>query len=286
MLKNTAHPHELVCVDGGSPPEIRDYMRTRATERNFKLIRTEHLLSPNEARNLALAEVKTEFVVFVDNDVTVDSGWLEKLVACADETGAWIVGPLYMIGPPGTEVIHMAGGDMRIEEDNGRRVFHERHRLANQRLSEHKHALRREPVDMVEFHTMLVRREAFDHFGPMDEKLLSADEHADLCLLVNKHGGAIYFEPESRVTYTPSHPKGAGDRAYHLLRWSPDWNSRTLDHFAKKWELDRQSLRQQWRWLTKHRLAIYRRFGSLDSVIRPLLTWREQRKRARHGTQP
>jgi len=260
---------------------VARYLRARAHETGFRLIRTECILSPNEARNLALAEVETEFVAFVDNDVTVDPGWLEKLVACADETGAWIVGPLYMIGPPGTDVIHMAGGDMGIDEGSGRRIFHESHRLANERLSEHKAEMRREPVDMVEFHAMLVRREVFERFGPMDEKLLSADEHADLCLLAHKHGGTVYFEPESKVTYTPSRPKGPGDRAFHLLRWSPDWNNRTLDHFAEKWDLDRQSLRQQWRWLTKHRLAIYRRFGSLDPVIRPLVTWREQRKRAR-----
>ena len=96
-----------------------------------------------------------------------------------------------------------------------------------------------------------------------------------------RHGGQIYFEPESKVTYTPSRPAGPGDRAFHLRRWSPDWNNRTLDHFAEKWSLDRRSLRQQWRWLTRHRLAIYRRFGALDPVIRPLVTWREQRKRAR-----
>jgi len=281
IYANTHCAFDLVCVDGGSPPEIRDYLKAQATERGFKLIRTDYILSPNEARNLAVSETDTEYVVFIDNDVTVDPGWLEKLVACADETGAWIVGPLYMIGPPGTDVIHMAGGDMGIREDKGRRVFHERHRLCNTLLTEHCDEIRREPVDMVEFHAMLVRRDAFDTMGLLDEGLMSADEHADVCLLARKHGGEVYLEPASKVTYTPSRPLGPGDRAFHLMRWSPEWNNRTLDRFAEKWDLDRHGdgLRSQWRWLTRHRLAVYRWFGVLDPVLRPIVTWHEVRRR-------
>ncbi|MCB8933258.1 MAG: glycosyltransferase [Fimbriimonadaceae bacterium] len=282
VLSNTTFPHKLVYVDGGSPPEVRDYLRAQSAAQHFELIRTEHFLSPNEARNLAAARLETEFVAFVDNDVTVDPGWLEKLVACADETGAWIVGPLYMIGPPGTDVIHMAGGDLEIQEVDGRRVFHEAHRLANQRLGDHAGALRREAVDMVEFHTMLVRSSALKALGPLDEELLSAAEHADLCMLAQKQGGSVYLEPSAKVTYSPARPESRADFAYHLLRWSPEWNDRSLDRFAEKWNVERHpGLKGQARWLRRHRLAALGRMRVLDPVVRPLVTWSEVRKRAR-----
>lgn len=282
LLEHTTEPYRLVYVDGGSPAGIRDYLRSKAKEHGFKLIRTEFFLSPNEARNLALAELDTEFVVFADNDVTFEPQWLEKLLACADETGAWIVGPLNLIGPPGTDVIHMAGGDMGFREEEGRKVFFEDHRLLNKSLAEHGDTLRREKVDLVEYHTMLVRREAIEVFGPLDEALLSANDHIDLCLQAHRHGGAVVFEPAVKITHTPTFPEGPGDRAYHLLRWSAAWNALTLDHFASKWDIDRDGkcLADQERWLKRHRRSIYRRFRSFDPVVSPLLTRVALMKRA------
>jgi len=112
---------------------------------------------------------------------------------------------------------------------------------------------------------------------------MSANEHADLCLLVREAGGEIYLEPASRVTYTPSRPQGPRDRAFHLLRWSPEWNNRTLDRFAEKWDIDRSSetFRSQWRWMSRHRRKIYRWLGVLDPILRPALTWNEARRRKR-----
>jgi GT2 family glycosyltransferase len=281
LYANTRHPFELVYVDGGAPPEIRDYLADAARERGFQLVRREYILTPNEARNIALAQIQTEYIVFVDNDITVETGWLEKLVRCAEETGAWIVGPLYMIGPPGTDVIHMAGGDMGIEEEGGRRVFHERHLFKNQPLADHREEIRREPIDMVEFHTMLVRRDVFDRLGPLDEGLMSAYEHADICMLVREAGGEVYLEPASKVTYTPARAKGPHDLAFHLLRWSSDWNDRTLDCFAEKWRLERygRTLRRQRRWLSRHRRKVYRWFGVLDPILQPAFTRSEARRR-------
>src|SRR5205823_11203098 len=43
----------LVYVDGGSPRHIREYLEAQAQKHGFDLVRTDHYLSPNEARNLA-----------------------------------------------------------------------------------------------------------------------------------------------------------------------------------------------------------------------------------------
>lgn len=45
-------------------------------------------LTPDETRNLGMAQVKTPYTVFVDNDVLVTPGRLEPLIACADDTKA------------------------------------------------------------------------------------------------------------------------------------------------------------------------------------------------------
>src|SRR5688500_11578950 len=76
VLANTPSGVPLVYVDGGSPSPIRRYIAAQAKARGFELIRTEHYLSPNQARNLAISRVTTKYVVFVDNDVLVEPGWL------------------------------------------------------------------------------------------------------------------------------------------------------------------------------------------------------------------
>src|SRR5207249_8335576 len=59
--------------------------------------KTERHLVPNEARNIGLRRVRTRYVVFIDNDAVPAPGWLERMVECAEETGAWVVGPLYLV---------------------------------------------------------------------------------------------------------------------------------------------------------------------------------------------
>src|ERR1700682_5732453 len=96
LLGTTPGPYELICVDGGAPESISAPLRELASRHGFTLIRSEEYLSPNESRNLALKHVQTRYVVFVDNDVKVSQDWLDPLVRCAEETGAWLVAPLSM----------------------------------------------------------------------------------------------------------------------------------------------------------------------------------------------
>ena len=94
IVTETREPYELVYVDGGSPPACRKYLCEQANTLGMKLVRRNHYLSPNQARNIGWREVQTKYTVFIDNDVIVTSGWLESLVRCAEETDAGIVGPL------------------------------------------------------------------------------------------------------------------------------------------------------------------------------------------------
>src|SRR5262245_60838363 len=84
VFANTDAPFDLIYVDGGSPKPTATYLREQAGSRGFRLIRTEHYLSPNRARNIAAAAVQTPYMVFIDNDVVVAPGWLTSLIACAE----------------------------------------------------------------------------------------------------------------------------------------------------------------------------------------------------------
>jgi GT2 family glycosyltransferase len=240
IYAHTQLPFDLLYVDGNSPASLRTYLAAQARERGFRLLRGERYLTSNEARNLALPHVRTPFIAFVDNDVFVTPGWLDALLCCAEETGAWVVGPLYCFGKDGSSgapvLIHTGGADLRIVEEGGRRLYEE-HRHVNAPVAEVLPRLRREPIDLVEFHCMLVRRDAFERTGPLDERLLSFLDHLDFCLTVRQAGGAVYFEPAAVVTHLAPPPFALMDVPYFLLRWSDAWLYGSSRHFAEKHRL-------------------------------------------------
>jgi hypothetical protein len=100
-----------------------------------------------------------------------------------------------------------------------------------------KAPLQRSAWDYAEFHCMLVRTDVFARVGLLDEKLLSHQEHIDLCLEVQKAGGAVFIEPKAVTTYIPPSPSEWSDLPYFMLRWSEAWNSRTVQHFNQKWNV-------------------------------------------------
>src|SRR5579863_629961 len=255
LYANTPGPFRLIYVDGGSPRSIRRYLERQSRDKGFQLIRTERYLSPNQARNIGMRQADTKYIVYVDNDVEVAPGWLPALVQCAEETNASLVGPLYCIGQPVHQVIHMAGGEASVREAQGQRRLHETLRFCDRRVSEVLPHLRREPCELIEFHCMLVRREIFQQLGPLDEALLSTREHVDLCLSVRQSGGTVWLEPNAVVTHASDSvwPVVAAsfawtDIPYYVLRWSDTWGQASLHHFERKWNLfaHREELTRDW----------------------------------------
>lgn len=238
IYAQTNSPFSLIYVDGGSPTYVKRYLEKEAQRRGFQLIRTDHYLSPNQARNIGLRQVKTPYVVFVDNDTLFTPGWLEALVRCAEETGAWVCGPLYFIGEFESQIIHMAGGKTHIINNQGKRFLYEEHKLMDSPMAGLSSPLQREQCEFVEFHCMLVRTEVFEKIGLLDEGLLSTHEHIDFCLNVREAGGSIYFEPQSAMTYIPPPVMAWSDLRYFMLRWSDKWQMASLRHFQRKWNLD------------------------------------------------
>jgi len=260
IYANTDFPFTLVYVDGGSPTATRRYLAAQARARGFRLLRTDRYLTPNEARNLGIAQATTPYVVFVDNDVLVTPGWLEALVRCARETGAWVVGPLYCMGELEQQTVHMTGGHANISEEGGKRRFLEDHRFWGKPLPQVRPGLRREPCEMVEFHCMLVGAHVFQRLGPLDEGLKSALENPDFCMSVRQAGGEVYFEPAALITYLPPPPLAWSDLRYFLRRWSHAWNRASLERFREKWHLpeDDPNLIEQfkaWTWWRRQALV-------------------------------
>jgi GT2 family glycosyltransferase len=281
LFAGTNVAFELVYVDAGSPPWIKARLERCAAARNFRVIRENRFLTPNEARNVALAACTTDYVVFVDNDILFREQWLERLIDCAAETGAAIVGPMICIGDPPFRRVHIAGGSARIEETDAGRRFHEVHRFVDRPYIDVLSQLRREPVEMVEFHCMLVRRSLFDRVGKLDENLSSASEHMDLCLLARDAGEKVYFEPSAVINQLlpPAFPADIESLPFFLQRWSTAKNVESVRHFREKWRLqpDDGALHETLAWLNSRRRLPF------SPLMRPLKTAKRRIRAALRG---
>lgn len=269
IYQDTSIPFELIYVDGGSPESTKNYLQKQSQARGFKLIRTEQYLAPNQARNLAIPHVSTEFMLFVDNDVLVSPNWLERLLQCADEASATVVCPLTCIGKKVNEIVHLAGGEAHIyeeaqEDGSITRKVHEKHYFVNRPVAEIQDQLHRKQCEFAEFHCMLVKTDIFQTIGLLDEKFLSTREHIDFCMSVTNAGGTIYCEPDSVVTYVPELPLNWADISFFLLRWSDAWELSSLEHFQQKWDLTKKD---------KYFKKRYKRLGHRrhNAFLRPLV---------------
>jgi GT2 family glycosyltransferase len=182
--------------------------------------------------------------VFAENDVVYQRGWLNALIACADETGADMVAPLTCEGRPLHTIIHHVGTvesnqDTFSDSAANERDFDEDFFLQGRTLGEVEHLLVRRKTQSVEMHCFMVRRDLFDRIGQFDPDIVSK-EYLDFSWRVTRSGGSIWLEPKSVVTFlvpSKADPVALADLPYFLLRWSRSWQKRSHDALKTKWGL-------------------------------------------------
>ncbi|MEL6853528.1 MAG: glycosyltransferase [Cyanobacteria bacterium J06607_13] len=291
IYQNTDYPFDLVFVDVCSPAPVRRYIEQQSQEKSFEVIRTDCYISPNQARNVGLRRTlergQAKYIVFVENDVIVKRGWLTKLVACAEETNAAVVGPLTCIGNPAHQVIHNAGGRSYIKSDvkrgQPRRLIKQSAYLTGRAIADVTDQLHRTQCDYVEFHCMLARTSIFEQTGLLDEGMMATREHIDFCFMVAAVGGTVFSEREAVITTDTigldSNKAGLMkwfgklslpdfkpyDLGYFMLRWSDSWDLASLHHLRDKWQLTEDKY-------------FRRRYAGLGSrrrelLVKPLVRW-------------
>jgi GT2 family glycosyltransferase len=271
--KTSPGTYTLICVDGNSPGSISIPLQQLSSKHDFTLIRSNEYLTQNESRNIALKQVQTQYVVFVDNDVEVGENWLDHLVNCADETGAWLVAPLYMESINGQLAVHMYGGECDFKDSYGTPRYIEKHLGQHVQLETIKPLIRHQ-TNLVEFHTLLMNMDAYHALGELDEKLLNHSQHTDLCYAVNKAEQKIFIEPLSVITHL--RPEGRLeeiDKEYYSLRWNEAWSNKTLEHLYDKYliPIDESGMKMLSWWVRFHRQEIIADYPIIRKIFRSRL---------------
>ena len=240
ILANTAIPHRFIFAHGELPPWLEEGVGALARAGRIEPRRFAGNLWPQQLRKALVGEVDTDYVAFVDNDILVSPGWLERLVACADETGAGAVGPVYLWGDGRTPPkIHMAGGRLREERTRrGALVMEEEHAHMNQDPLKVIPGLARGPCDTLEFHCMLMPTAIARDPAIFDDDITCVHEHIDVCLTLRSRGLARMLEPASQVTYLAFAPTTLEDVPLLRWRWGRDPMEASIAAFSRKWGVE------------------------------------------------
>jgi hypothetical protein len=238
ILRNTSGNFRLWLLDSGVPQEVRDALQPYVEAGQLEIIDVGVGRQPSEARRLIASRLATPYAAFVDNDAIVSPDWLDKLVACAEETGAGIVCPLYLWGDrPESDQIHMAGGELSLEQGEGGVRMGEHHRHLGRRISDVADDLCRAECDYGEFHCLLMRWEVYSAVGLFDPEIINVHEHIHVSLMARELGYATWIEPDARVNYLAFAPWVTGELDDFRRRWDFQTSERSLTGFARRWGL-------------------------------------------------
>jgi GT2 family glycosyltransferase len=85
ILENTSAPFELVIVDNGSKPNVKDYFDSIKGKADINYIRNETNVGPIVGINQGLKAAKYPYMAVIHNDVVIfERDWLGKMISAMD----------------------------------------------------------------------------------------------------------------------------------------------------------------------------------------------------------
>jgi N-acetylglucosaminyl-diphospho-decaprenol L-rhamnosyltransferase len=189
---------ELIIVDCGMDLAAASRLRgLQADRRDVRFIQAGQSLSYAQARNLGAGRAAGRWVLFLDADVVIQRGSVERLVKAGRlARSPWIVGG-------------------SLSDPNGRR----RGVTARARLGR-----RPTPVERVDGGLLLTPRAEFLELGGFDETFVEHGETRDLCRRARAGGGSVWLQPaaegvEFEGTRSGNRVKDAAARVNGVARY-------------------------------------------------------------------
>lgn len=206
-------PYELILVDNGSIDDTASVLAQFSADLS-SVIRNQANLGFAAAANQGAAVARGEYLVFLNNDVMVEAGWLGALVAAAREDGEVGAVGARLLYPDGT--IQHAGVVFGPDR-------HPHHAFAGY-PGDWPGALTARDYQAVTGACLLVGKELFLSLGGFDESYSNSFEDVDLCLKIRRSGRRVLYCSQAVAYHFESSTPGRflrDDRNLSLLlsRW-------------------------------------------------------------------
>ena len=182
--------------------------------------------------------------LFCNNDIeAIESGWLEQMLALAQQPGVGMVGA-QLLYPDRTTIQHagVCVGAFGIAEHYGKFLQLPPNRVDT---SYQGRLITTHEVSAVTAACLLMRKEAFDAIEGYDESLAVGFGDVDLCLRTLEHGWRILYCPHATLLHHESLTRGKADgydphpedSAAFLQRWQA-WLEQGDPYFNPAFRID------------------------------------------------
>lgn len=256
----TTEPFYLKVLDLAYPKRIKRQLKLLlADKENAELIEM-GLIIPMEAMRKVRKDIKTPYVMFLDNDSNVTKDWLAPLLTTAEAENAAIVNPLTLekegVDKGADLRNHLYTNEIRIVDVNG-----------TDYLIEDKHYRRALPEDipqevrpseMFELHGVFFETQFLNE---IEIPQMVIREHIDIGMQAKKMGRKIITQPKSVVIFDNLGTRmELDDIKFFFYRWGKalTWQSSRL--FEKRWSYKFYAEQSMYHWVFRRRIFLFSRW--------------------------
>jgi len=211
ITQNTSQKHEIIIVDNNSPDKSGELFVEKYP--NCKFILNKKNVGVPEGLNIGIENSNGEFLVFLNNDLTVNDGWLTAFFAAHSKFGDGLYQPksLKMKDPKQIDgvgnMINLFGFGFsrgKGEPDTG------------------KYDKNIEEITYASGTCMFLPKKIIDEIGRFDKTLFAYHEEVDLGWRARLFGYRSYYVPQSLIYHFGSAHWGWSKTKFYLLernRW-------------------------------------------------------------------
>lgn len=217
--------YEILIVENNSvTDEIFGYYKELSKNPHIRLLRWKKEFNYSAINNYAAAHAKGEYLLFLNNDVTIiTKGWLKEMLGVCqrEEVGAVGVKLLYP-----DDTIQHAGCVIGIGGIAGSLFVN----MPAERTGYLHKASIMQDLSAVTAACMMMKKTVFDEAGGFTEKLAVAFNDMDLCLKVREKKHLIVYDPYVQLYHMESKSRGAEDSKEKVRRFQTE-----IEYMREHW---------------------------------------------------
>ena len=209
--------YEILIVENNSTSdEIFEYYKELSEDPKITVITWKKEFNYSAINNFAVRHAKGEYLLFLNNDVTViTQGWIKEMLGVCERQEVGAVG-VKLLYPDNT--IQHAGCVIGIGGIAGHMFVD---MPANRTGYLHKASIMQD-MSAVTAACMMMKRQVFEEAGGFTEKLSVAFNDVDLCLKVRRNGKLIVYDPYVQLYHMESKTRGAEDSQEKVRRFQDE----------------------------------------------------------------